>query len=99
MSGSLTRILENGDHPYRFYAAELLLKGNTVRLDETNLEGLSAYEDSMEKALLDPLKTSLNTCLSEVDGLTETVRSQTNTIKTTFPRIVIDKDAFEAFEV
>ena len=60
----LHSILEKHDHPCRYAAAELLLK---VQHDDiSNLEGLPHYEEELEKAILDPLSTQMESTNVEI---------------------------------
>lgn len=66
ISGNLTQILEVADHPCRYHAAELLLRVQDHDLGASgSVEGLPQFEESLEKAILDPLSSHLETYWTE----------------------------------
>ncbi|CAD7946113.1 unnamed protein product [Amoebophrya sp. A120] len=109
ISANLTRILEVPDHPCRFQAAELLLNshnnqaangaGGQQMFDiSSNLDGLPAFEKSLEKAILDPLAVSLDKTGVDIAKMKQNTSWQVDKVSSSFPKLAVGNEHFQAFE-
>ncbi|CAD7968401.1 unnamed protein product [Amoebophrya sp. A25] len=96
---SLTRILEVPDHPCRYHAAELLLRdGNSSYDFGASLDGLPAFEASLEKAILDPLAVSLAGTAADVGKMKVNTSWQAEKVSSCFPQLPQGSEHMQGFE-